>query len=154
MKKFIRKWLLKWRKPKSESKRLFHRPHSNSKTFHSRQLVTLNDFMWHHAAKKGYQSGMLCHQTSEIRKLCSSNVKKSTSRWVTSPTSRPPISPVSVTGIPENPNDVFAPATSATVWSGDITTGLTIKPCLYFCGISRHAEFPSINQRTSASVKK
>ena len=74
-------------------------------------------------------------QTSEIRNRCSSIVRKSTSRCVTSPTSFPPIAPVSVTGIPENPNEVFAPATSATVCAGDITSGLTIKPCLYFCRI-------------------
>uniref|UniRef100_A0A2M3ZPY3 Putative secreted peptide n=1 Tax=Anopheles braziliensis TaxID=58242 RepID=A0A2M3ZPY3_9DIPT len=58
--------------------------------------------------------------------------RKSISRDVTMPTSRVPSFPFSVIGYPVNPFWRFASSTSATVFSGPITSGSRIKPCLYF----------------------
>ena len=54
------------------------------------------------------------------------------SRCVTRPTSRPPMLPFSVIGIPEKPYSLFASTMSPTVALGASTTGLRMKPCSYF----------------------
>ena len=64
-----------------------------------------------------------------------SGERKSTSLCVMRPSSRPPMRPLSVTGIPVNPNRFFASITSPTVLLADMTSGSRMKPCSYFCSL-------------------
>lgn len=55
--------------------------------------------------------------------------RKSMSREVTMPSSRPPRRPEWVTGTPEKPSRALASHTSPTVCAGLITSGSVMKPC-------------------------
>lgn len=59
-------------------------------------------------------------------------LRKSVSRFVTMPTSLPPIRPFSVIGMPEKPYFCLMASTSSTVCSGESTFGLVMKPFLKF----------------------
>lgn len=78
-----------------------------------------------------HQGQFFCMPTSLSGRSWSSTFRKSMSLDEMMPTNLPPILPLSVTGMPQNPWRALAWKTSLTRSLGLITTGSVMKPCSY-----------------------